>query len=382
MFGTLPPLKGNAYYCWGLSQAVARLHPVEFFSFQRLYPGWLYPGGTQDRDTQFALRPTERLKVHYALTYYNPLSWVRSAFLAKGDVIHAQWWSLPVAPVWLVTLGILRCLGRRILLTVHNVEFHEKWPLDRHVMKMVFSLAHSFCVHSQENAEQIARYMHISPARIKIVPMPAHDMYCSERISGEAARKKLGIDTDRLVVLIFGNLRDYKGTDDFLRAFALLPEKLRCKVTILIVGQPWGSSERYDELIKECGIEKQVKKFLRYVPMSQVKYYFEAADLVALPYKHFAAQSGVGAIALAFGKPLLVTRVGALPSLVKRPEAIAEPNDVESLRKSLAKLLNNNGLLEKLAVDSHELAAKLSWGAAAERHLAIYRAMLEDRHRG
>lgn len=379
MIGTLPPLKGNAYYCWGLSQAVAKYLPLEFFSFKRLYPNWLYPGGTLDKDPEFALSPSKSYKVHYSLTYYNPFSWVRCAFSATGDVIHAQWWSLPLAPVLFVTLGILRRRKRRILLTVHNVKFHEKTPLDNILTRLVFSQSHEFCVHSEENAEQIAKYMNISLQRIHIVPMPIHDMYSREKIPPETARNKIGINPKEFVVLLFGNLRDYKGIDIFLRSVSLLPARLRRRIDVLIVGQPWNKTQKkYDELIEELGLEDQVKKFLFYVPLSQVKYYFEAADLVALPYKIFDAQSGVGSIALAFGKPLLVTRIGSLPSLVKRPEAIAEPNDELSLRDKMTAILDNPELLEQLAADSIELASKLSWDASAISHLEIYRKLLGD----
>jgi glycosyltransferase involved in cell wall biosynthesis len=53
----------------------------------------------------------------------------------------------------------------------------------------------------------------------------------------------------------------------------------------------------------------------RYVPNEEVGTYFEAADLVALPYRS-ATQSGIVQVAFAFEKPVVATRVGGIPEVV------------------------------------------------------------------
>jgi len=376
MLGTLPPLKGNAYYCWGMATALAGRIPVEFYSFRKLYPEKVYPGGTRDRDPLFRVEGVPGLEVHRTLTYYNPLTWLACGWRAAGEVVHAQWWSKPVAPVWLTALSILRCRRRPVLLTVHNVTFHEKRSFDRGIARAVFSLADAFCVHCPDNREELARFMGIGPEKIHVIPMPVHDMYRDAPVSKEDARVELGLPPDALVLLLFGNLRPYKGEEVCLRAVAALPESLRHRILVVVAGQQWGDTDYFTRLIAGLGLEAQVKRFLNYIPMSRVKYYFEAADLVVLPYTHFSAQSGVGTIGLAFGKPLLVTRVGGLPALVRRPEAIAEPDDIHSLAERLAHVLTEPGLLAQMADDSRRVAAERTWDAAAERTLEIYRSLL------
>jgi len=55
MLGTLPPLKGNAYYCWALSKELSKKIDLDFISFKKLYPEFLYPGGTLDKDVDFSI---------------------------------------------------------------------------------------------------------------------------------------------------------------------------------------------------------------------------------------------------------------------------------------------------------------------------------------
>ena len=52
-----------------------------------------------------------------------------------------------------------------------------------------------------------------------------------------------------------------------------------------------------------------------FVPDSEVRLYFCAADLIVQPYKS-ATQSGVTQIAYHFNRPMLVTHVGGLAEIV------------------------------------------------------------------
>ena len=57
-----------------------------------------------------------------------------------------------------------------------------------------------------------------------------------------------------------------------------------------------------------------VRTALRFVSDAELAGAFRAADLVVLPYREID-QSGVLFTAMAFGKPLLLTRVGGFPEI-------------------------------------------------------------------
>ena len=95
MVGALPPLKGNAYYCMGLATEASKVINVDFLTFNRLYPGFLYPGGTVDEDQNFYIEETRTLSIRRFISCYNPVSWIRAGLMAKGKVVHLQWWSIP-----------------------------------------------------------------------------------------------------------------------------------------------------------------------------------------------------------------------------------------------------------------------------------------------
>ena len=71
-----------------------------------------------------------------------------------------------------------------------------------------------------------------------------------------------------------------------------------------------------------------------FIADSEVKYYLCAADVVVQPYRD-ATQSGVTPLAYHFEKPMIVTNVGGLPSLVpdNKVGLVAEPTAISIAEK-------------------------------------------------
>ena len=91
-----------------------------------------------------------------------------------------------------------------------------------------------------------------------------------------------------------------------------------------------------------------------------------------LPYKYLNTHGGVGALALAFNKPLVVTDVGGSPEFIKDRRVVAKPNDVKGLTKSLKLVLEDKIFYDKLVNDSKDLSKKLSWDNIADQTLDVY----------
>ncbi len=379
MLGTLPPLKGNAYYCWHLSDALAKKIDVEFFSFSKLYPEFLYPGGTLDKDDMFIARDTERLKIHRDISIYNPLSWFRAGMRARGDLVHAQFWSLPVVPVWLAAFSRIKSRNKKILLTVHNLVQHESTFYEEALVKRLIRQADEFVVHAAKNVAEMESLFGVPQEKVHHIPMGPHGVLSENgavAMTPEQARKKLGIDPDARVLLFFGNIREYKGVDDFIRTIALLKEKYAGKVIGLIAGQPWKNARELDEIIRENGVAEQVVAHLKYIPAGELRTYFTATDVVLLPYKKMDGQTGVGNVALDYHKPMVVTEVGGLPELVLREECVVPPNRPDRLAEQTLKILTDEKLAAALAEDSRKLVQSNSWDAISDKTIAVYEAML------
>ena len=370
MLGCLPPQRGISSYNLELSKALSEKIEVNFISFKKMYPSFLYPGGDLEEDNTFPNFENKNLKVRRNLTYYNPFTWIREG-LVKGDLLHVQWWSYPLAPVYLTIMVLFKLRRKKIIMTVHNVVPHEPNYLLNLLHKIIYLLPNRFILHSDKNIKQMEMCFDINRNKLIKIPHGILGFFKDKEVSKLQARKKLGLNKKDKVILNFGAVREYKGVYTLLKAFSKVIEKNK-NAKLIIAGKLWVDWKPYEEFIKKNRLEKGIKLFLDYIPTNQVKYYFYSADLVVLPYKEFPSQSGVGMLALPFSKPLLVSNVGGLPELVKDRRSILEPENNEKWAEEILFRLNNKNVLKKMSKESIELSHQFSWDAISKETIGVY----------
>jgi glycosyltransferase involved in cell wall biosynthesis len=377
LLGTLPPLRGLSSYCRELALALADTRPVEFISFKKLYPASLYPGGGLKEDDSFPVMEHGNLTVRRRLRWYNPLSWLMEGLLPPGDLLHAQWWSLPLAPIYTVLCLCFRLRKKPVVFTVHNVLPHEALRIFKTVSAVLFYLGDHFIVHTRQNQWQLMEQYGIRAEKISVIAHGVLGSWPSGSESRDAIRQQFGLFPDEKVLLYFGAIRPYKGLDTALEAFAGVHAAFpKCK--LLVAGKLWEPWDRYQHLIQRLNIGENVITHLDYVPAASVAGYFTAADLVLLPYHHFDSQSGVGAAAVAFGKPMIVTRTGGLPDFVLDPQWMVPPRDHTALGEAILKCLSDDRLLGKMAKDSEAVAKRISWPEIVRKTNEIYDSLCRE----
>ena len=133
--------------------------------------------------------------------------------------------------------------------------------------------------------------------------------------------------------MFFGLIRAYKGLDLLLKALKDHPEK-----HLLIVGECYEKWRKYQHIIDQYNIEKQLTVINRYVSMEEAASYFSAADATVLPYIT-ATQSGVLALAYHFETPLVVTNHPGLSQCIEEDETgvVCKP-EINALSSALTKV--------------------------------------------
>jgi glycosyltransferase involved in cell wall biosynthesis len=83
-------------------------------------------------------------------------------------------------------------------------------------------------------------------------------------------------------------------------------------------------------------------------------------------------------VALAFGKPIVMSAVGGFGEVAAHGAGrLVPPGDAEALAEALNELLADPGARERLATAAGEAAAgPYSWDAVAEQTLALYRELV------
>lgn len=125
------------------------------------------------------------------------------------------------------------------------------------------------------------------------------------RFASIPASPKVGVTT----LLFFGRISPYKGLDILLDAYRDLSKDANLR--LCIVGA--GNLRPYLQQLQSLPRVEVVNRWIR---DEEVGHFFRQADIVVLPYTS-ASQSGVVAIAAAFGMPVVATKVGGLPEQIE-----------------------------------------------------------------
>ena len=327
IIGPAHPLRGGlASYNERLAkQFIQEGHQVTIYTFSLQYPGFLFPG-----TTQFSTDPAPAdLSIEVCINSVDPLHWIkvgRKLKKLRPDLIIVRYWLPFMGPC----LGsILRIAKQnkhtKIVCIADNIIPHEKRPGDMLFTKYFVKPIDAFITMSEKVLTDLQQF-----APDKLATFVAHPLYDNfgEKISKEEARSFLKIKNDEAVLLFFGFIRKYKGLDILLDAMKILKSAQITPIPkLLVAGEFYEDRKAYDEQIERLAIKDMLILNTAFIADSEVKYYLCAADVVIQPYRS-ATQSGVTPLAYHFEKPMIVTNVGGLPSLVpdNKVGLIAEPD--------------------------------------------------------
>lgn len=339
---------GTAYpYRGGLATFNERLatefasqgNEVEMVTFTLQYPGFLFPG-----KTQYSNDPApSNLKITRRVNSCNPFNWLKvGREIAKKNadlVIFAYWMSFMAPCMGTIARKIRKNGHSKVIALVHNMLPHEPNILDKMLPPYFVKSMDGFTALSQAVIDDINKFDKRSCPKT-FAPHPIYDHY-GEKMSRETALQQLELDTECRYVLFFGFIRAYKGLDLLLQAFA--QEELKNQnVKLIVAGEFYGDEQHYQEMIDQLGIRDKIVLHTDFIPNDRVKLYFNAADIVAQPYKT-ATQSGVTQIAFHFEKSMLVTNVGGLAEIVPDGKIgyVVEPT-AEAIANALRDFFDNH----------------------------------------
>lgn len=344
-----------------------RGYEVNILTFTLQYPSLLFPGKSQTVETP----APQDLNIERCVSTINPLSWWRVGRRLRRespDIVLMKYWTPFMAPCF----GAIARLARKnkhtkVICQIDNVEPHEHHLTDRIFNRYFLRSVDGFIYMSEQVHGELEAYTS-APALFSPHPMFEH---FGERVERTEACKKLGLDPSQRYALFFGLIRDYKGLDTLLEAWARFR---RSGHKLLIAGEFYASRDKYIELIKRLGLESEIILHDHFVPDSEVRNYFSASDCVVLPYKT-ATQSGVTQIAYNFCTPIIVTRVGGLAEIVpdSRVGFVVE-SSVDGVLDGLERIYAD-GQLEAFAEAMTEERKRFSWEAMCDRIEELYSAL-------
>jgi glycosyltransferase involved in cell wall biosynthesis len=314
IIGTAYPFRGGGMSTYNERLARAyqqRGDDVTIFTFSLQYPGFLFPGKTQYSTDP----PPEGLDIKVVINSVNPFNWFSVGYKIKrlkADLIIIRYWMPFMAPC----LGTIARIIRRnrhskVIAITDNIIPHEKMPGGNLLSHYFVKSCDGFVAMSRAVLNDLNKFDTVKPRVFS--PHPLYDNFGAS-VSENLAKKTIGLEEDTKYILFFGFIREYKGLDLLIKAFA--DERFRqLPVKLLIAGEFYIDGKPYLDLIEELGLKEFIVLRTEFIENHEIVNYFCACDIVAQPYKD-ATQSGVTQIAYHFEKPMLTTNVGGLSEMV------------------------------------------------------------------
>ncbi len=370
---------GISYYTCRLTNALAQRMPTDALLVRQLVPKALYPG--RDRVGQVV----NDVSYDPSVTVLEGLDWYWGASMARSrrflqerrpDVVVLQWWTGATLHSYLLLASLARRQGAKVVMEWHEVQDTGEARIPgvtryvRAAMGLLLRRVHAHVVHSTHDLQllEAAYGLRADTHDVTVVPHGPYDHVSGPAADGQPDPDALRETSDEpFTLLFFGIIRPYKGLEDLVEAFALLPDDVRDTMRLRIVGETWEGWDTPLQAVAASPARDRIDVVNRYVTDAEVREHFAQADAVVLPYRRSSA-SGPLHMAMSAGLPVVVTAVGGLVDAAGDYEGVSfvPPADPAALADTLRALPARRG---RRYADPH------TWEHSVDAYLRVFAGM-------
>ena len=324
-------------------------------------------------------------KVLRISTYYAKL--IRYAATSRPKIFHILWNNKFELFDRTLLMLYYRLLGKRIVLTAHNVnagkrDSKDTW-LNRFTLRIQYRLTNHMFVHTEKMKGELLEEFGVHGARVTVIPFGINNAVPNTSLTPADAKQRLELRKNEKTILFFGRITPYKGLEYLIAAF----RQILCldqNYRLIIAGNP-DRCEGYWRAIRE-EIHDYVKKGqillkANFIPDDETEVYFKAADVVVLPYRDIY-QSGVLFLGHSFGLPVVAADVGSLKDEIVEGKTgfLFRPEDSVDLAKVIEQYFasclyaNLNGSRSEIRAYATE---RHSWDVVGQVTVNSYATLLQ-----
>ncbi len=324
-------------------------------SFTRQYPSWLFPGES-DIDPKYSGH--REPGVEYLIDSLNPFTWrkaVRRVSEYGATSVVIPWWTVFWVPCYGYLVRRLRQSGIEVIFLCHNVMEHETAGWKSFLTLKVLQLGARFLVHTK--ADELNLKKSLPMADVVVHPHPIYDQFPAPK---HTLPRRRGLE-----LLFYGFVRPYKGLDVLVEAMGKLKGG---DVQLTIAGEFWEGEEGVRERIRQLDMEDQIEVLPGYHSEDETAELFARADVVVLPYRS-ATGSGVVSLAYHYDKPVIVTRVGGLPDVVRNEKTgiLVNAEDADDLAGAIKAMSRLEA--ESMSSNIQEYKKSMTWESLVSKLL-------------
>jgi glycosyltransferase involved in cell wall biosynthesis len=275
-----------------------------------------------------------------------------------------------------------RALGKRIAMTVHNVNAGQRDADDTRVNRgslwMQYKLTDHFFVHTAQMKNQLVDDFAVPPGAISVIPLGINNSVRHSDLTPAEAKHRLGLGPAERALLFFGRIVPYKGLEYAVAALAEVSKTNRNYRLIIAGGiQDFPNYWRQvQDEISRRDVRESIIERIEFIPDDDTELYFKAADALVLPYANIF-QSGVMVLAYSFGLPVIASDVGSLREDIVEDKTgfIFRPKDPEDMARAICRYFDSD-LYRHLELRRQEIKdyanQRYSWATVGEITCDVY----------
>jgi glycosyltransferase involved in cell wall biosynthesis len=366
---------GIAYYdysfCRSLQDAGVEVH---FVTSQK----WLI----ENKQVNFILKPFfvntygERSRLIKGLNYITAsLKTFFYVMKHRIPIVHYQLIELPVVDLFFFRL--YKLFGIKIVYTPHDI-YNFKFSLGVDTIRKFLDLSDRVLAHNSANIELFQLDFGLEQAKLRLIRQGNMNDFLHSEMTKEQARRQINLPLDKKIILVFGNIREGKGTETALKAFAALPDKTGA--LLLLAGKPMRG---YDVSVIETvlasrGMAGHYEKRFQFIEDKDLEAYYKSVDIVLVSYEKIYT-SAVFCFAFSCGGTVVVSDIPEFTDFARDGEncLVFKVGDAEDLALKMARLIADPGLCRKIGLGAKAYADQSwAWEETARTLKNIYQELI------
>jgi alpha-1,3-rhamnosyl/mannosyltransferase len=362
----LSPLTGVGQYTYRLITELQQLLPLK---------PWLFYGTSWQQEIRTAAAPGAK-ELNNAIKKLLPHPHLIARFLKQtrfSSGVRDHRIDLYHEPAYLA----YRFRGPSVV-TVHDISWirhPETHPADRvremnRLMPKVVEHATHIIVDSDFVREEVMSYYGVPAERVTTVLLGvASEFRPLDAVSCAPVLAQFDLQPGRYLLAV-GTLEPRKNLSTVIAAFAQLPQPLRQRYPLVIVGMNGWGMERFSEGLRHMIAAGEVR-MPGYVAQHDLPALYSGARAFVYPslYEGF----GLPPLeAMACGAPVIASRRASLPEVVGDAGLLVEPLDDVTIAQHMRSLIEDDVLHARLREAGCRRAKTFTWRKFAEETMAVY----------
>ncbi|MDN3988213.1 glycosyltransferase family 1 protein [Zwartia sp. IMCC34845] len=274
----------------------------------------------------------------------------------------------------------LRFSGPTVI-TVHDlswIRYPETHPAERVLMMnryfdKALRQASALITDAEFVRQEIIDTFGVSPEKITAIPLGVESIFRPRAESETQDTLRTHGLVHKSYFLTVGTLEPRKNLSLAIRAYGALPDSIRKRFPLVVIGMTGWHSTEIERLIAPLQRAGYIRQ-LGYVTRDDLATIMAGATTLIYPsiYEGF----GLPPLeAMASGTPVICSNVSTLPEVVGDTGILIDPNDSEKLRIQLEAITSDQHLCHDLAVRARKRSLSFTWAHCAQQTLNVYKSV-------